>query len=185
MNGESTAYHKAFETHVYLPHKDAIYRSALRKIGSPSSAEDIVQEVFVRAFSGLAALSDPSKISEWLNRIAANVIADHYRAHYMAAKHQEGIRQTLSDRPEDRAETLRQIVRSEIEKLQQDLRDTLLMSYEDGLSAREIGQRLQISEGTVRWRHSEGRRLLKEKLLQRLQDAPDLQGVLGTLVGAP
>jgi RNA polymerase sigma factor, sigma-70 family len=49
------------------------------KIGNRTDAEDIVQNVFIKAGEGLASLKDESKARSWLLRIAHNCIVDHYR----------------------------------------------------------------------------------------------------------
>jgi RNA polymerase sigma-70 factor (ECF subfamily) len=48
-------------------------------VGDRNVAEDLAQETFVRAFRGLAALRDESKLSTWLFQIAKNVARESLR----------------------------------------------------------------------------------------------------------
>lgn len=175
MSATDTAYRKAFEEQIYLPYRNGIYRLALRKSGSVTVAEDVVQEVFVRAFSSLATLDDPLRIREWLMRIAANVVADVFRGREIYTRHEEGIRQTAMQRTDNRVETLRDVLLAEIHALPEDLRETFLMSFEEGLASAEVARILNLAEGTVRWRLSEGRKALRAGLRARLHDVPELQ----------
>lgn len=176
MDGES-AYRKAFETRVYEPHKDTVFRLALRKTGNPELAEEVVQEVFVRAFQGLAGLSDPGRVGEWLSRIAGNVVADIYRERSVHARHEAHIRQAKGARPPDRSAVLREVLLSEVDQLPENLREPFLLFYENNLSSDEIGRRLDIAEGTARWRVSEARKALRDRLQRRSQDVPELAGL--------
>jgi len=53
-------------------HQAAVYRVALRILGSTSDAEDAVQEAFVQAWRGLARFRGESAVSTWLYRIVTN-----------------------------------------------------------------------------------------------------------------
>lgn len=175
MDATDGAYRKAFEERIYLPYRDAVYRVALRKSGNVTIAEDVVQEVFVRAFSSLAMLDDPSRIREWLLRIAGNVVADLFRSRAVHSKHEAGIRQSAVSREDVQVESLREVLLCEINALPPDLRDTFLMSFEEGLPTTAVAVQLQIAEGTVRWRLSEGRKALRNKLQNRLEEYPELE----------
>ena len=60
-------------------HAEQILNVAARMVGSRTEAEDLAQETFVRAFRGLGALRDESKLSTWLFQIAKNVARESLR----------------------------------------------------------------------------------------------------------
>ena len=61
-------------------HSRSVFRLAYRMTGSPTDAEDVVQETFVRAFRQLARFEARSNFSTWLYRIGFNCSIDHLRA---------------------------------------------------------------------------------------------------------
>jgi RNA polymerase sigma-70 factor (ECF subfamily) len=60
-------------------HSRALYRLAVRIVGRPEKAEDVVQEAFLRAFRALDRFDDRGEILPWLRRIAANAAIDELR----------------------------------------------------------------------------------------------------------
>lgn len=165
--------------HVYIPHRDAVYRLAIRKMPSIDLAEDVVQEVFVRAFQSFCQIGDPKQIHAWLFGIAGNVMSDIYRRVYKIEHHNEAIAAQSAAGRKSTPMELRIVLLQEMGALPEPLQETLLLSFENELSSREIAQRLDIAEGTVRWRLSEARRELKIKLIRRIQDMPNLADELG------
>lgn len=78
QQGDSEAFGR-----VYDMFAQRIFRYVRLKISSREEAEDILQEVFVRAFGSIGTL-DPKKMnfSAWLYRVASNTINDFYRKKY-------------------------------------------------------------------------------------------------------
>ena len=68
----------AFET-LFERHRTLVYRYAYQMAPRRDDAEDIVQEVFVRAYQNLHRYRDEAKFTTWLLRIAANYATDKVR----------------------------------------------------------------------------------------------------------
>ena len=49
------------------------------RVSDPATAEDILQDVFVRIQKRLGRLRDPARLDGWIHLIARNAIIDHYR----------------------------------------------------------------------------------------------------------
>ena len=60
-------------------HEKRVYAVALRSSGSPEDAEDITQEVFLRAWRSIEEFRGDSGFSTWLFRITMNLCVDHAR----------------------------------------------------------------------------------------------------------
>jgi len=60
-------------------HSASLYRLAMRIVGRPERAEDVVQEALLRAFRALHQFDDRAEVAPWLHRIAANVAIDELR----------------------------------------------------------------------------------------------------------
>ena len=60
-------------------HHVAIYRYLLRMVGSPETAEELTQDVFLRVMKGLDSYQERDHERAWLFRIARNLRCDHLR----------------------------------------------------------------------------------------------------------
>ncbi|MGH9362698.1 MAG: RNA polymerase sigma factor, partial [Thermoanaerobaculia bacterium] len=56
-----------------------VYALLLRMVREPAPAEDLAQEVFVKAYRALARYDPARKFSSWLFKIAHNTALDHLR----------------------------------------------------------------------------------------------------------
>ena len=73
--GDSEAFRTLVERH-----SRAVYRLAHRMTGSPSDAEDVVQETFLKAYKQLGRFESRANFSTWLHRIAVNCSIDLIRS---------------------------------------------------------------------------------------------------------
>ena len=74
----------AFTQLVHL-HKNRVYNLCLRMLSNSAEAEDIAQDVFVRAFMSISSFREEAKLSTWLYRIAVNLCKN--RLKYQARRH--------------------------------------------------------------------------------------------------
>jgi len=66
---------------LYNQHRDAVYVSIVRRVRNRDLAEDLTQEVFVRALGRMETFTWQGKgLGAWLQTIARNLIVDHYRS---------------------------------------------------------------------------------------------------------
>ena len=68
----------AFDRLVHL-HREQIYQLASRLTGSHEDADDISQEVFIRAYKSIRNFRGKSKLSTWLYRITVNLSINHLK----------------------------------------------------------------------------------------------------------
>jgi RNA polymerase sigma-70 factor (ECF subfamily) len=109
-------------------------------------AEDIMQEVFLKAFTKLGTLRDSAKARAWLCQIARRACVDYYRKRPSP--------QTLPDdvpaRPKSDEPVTR--LRTAISKLPEGHREVINLYYLDGRKCARIAQVLGINEDAVRSR---------------------------------
>ena len=103
-----TTAHPEFRALV-APHLAALFRSAYRLTGNRSDAEDVVQEVCVRAYTHLASLRTLEQPKSWLLKIAFRVFVDGARRRSRSPVHASGedfdsTRSSEEPTPEERAE---------------------------------------------------------------------------------
>ncbi len=69
---------EAFRRLVEL-HRDNVYYAALGLLRNPDDAEDMVQEVFIRAYKSLDRFRGQARLGTWLYRVTLNACRDHQR----------------------------------------------------------------------------------------------------------
>ena len=138
--------------------QETMFRTARAILRNDQDAEDAVQEAICAAFANRDSLRDVEKFKPWMLRILTNKCYDICRKRKSTVA-LEDVADTLPAAGTDPTErmTLWQAVLS----LSDDLRVTVTLFYYEGLSVREIGQVLGISEAAVKTRLSRGRARLR------------------------
>ena len=119
---------------------------------SRQDAEDVLQDVFVRAFGALRADRRPVNVRAWLYRVAHNRCIDHLRRPMPApADIFEMSRTPLHDPLEDaqRREDLRRLV-TDVGRLPEQQRSALLMREIDGMSYADLADALDVTVPAVK-----------------------------------
>jgi RNA polymerase sigma-70 factor, ECF subfamily len=159
----------------------AVFRAALAAVGSAAEADDVAQEAFITAFRKLKGFRAESSFKTWLLTITWRKAIDRRKSvtrwmHRMVAPVESG--ETGEEwNPMDRVAAggqsqeddlvtsdLRKRLKPLIASLPKKLRDALLLGGSGDHSYDEIGQMLQVPTGTVKWRVSEARKILKHKM---------------------
>ncbi len=169
----------AFEQLMRL-HADKLYNYLVRMVGNPTDAEDLLQEVFLRAYQGLPSFDGRASLSTWLYRIATNLCIDHQRRRarrvttvsYSAQEDDEGEPtewEFADPNAPDPLEALmhkelQQVVEQAIQSLSPKLRAVLLLYDVEGLSYEEIAQALRIPMGTVKSRLNHARTQIQRQV---------------------
>lgn len=159
-------------------HRSAVYRAALAALRSPADAEDVAQEAFVTAFRKLDGFRGEASFKTWLLAIAWRKALDRRgslgrRLRLMAVPADDERGGDPLDRATDggpsqedallSAELVRH-TRRLIGTLPARLRDALLLAGSGKCTYEEAAAMVGAPVGTVKWRVSEARRILKKKL---------------------
>lgn len=145
-----------------------VYGLALTVVGSPSVAEDVAQEAFVKAWRH-AQSYDPrrGRVSTWLLTIARNAAIDALRYRRESPVDPELLMTLVTSKDERTSTDDRESImamRSALSHLpREQLEPIVLMAYQ-GMTAQEIAVEHQLPLGTVKSRVRRGLRRLSEKL---------------------
>jgi RNA polymerase sigma-70 factor, ECF subfamily len=135
-------------------------RSTLYQMCGPSSLDDLVQEVFLRAWKGLPQLRQTAQFSTWLYRISWNVASDQRRQ--LAQQHSQtsklkqdqsylvNTKQLLD--PDLMHLHYQDLVQRGLEQLKLDHRAVLVLHDLEEVPQKEVAQILGIPVGTVKSR---------------------------------
>lgn len=146
---------------------EKVYGYAVHYTYSSDEADELSQEILYTAIRELPKLRDDSRFEPWLWGVAANVTKSFrrtmgkYRAVY-SFDVPEDI--PFDDSDDYESEKIFDALRAKIAMLSEIYRNVIILYYYDGLSTREISDKLNIPEGTITWRLSEGRKKLKKEL---------------------
>ena len=155
--GDAAAFSKLLERRY-----DSLFALCFRLTGSRAEAEDLTQDICAALPAKLAGFRGDARFATWLYRVAVNAAHDRRRrsaAHAKAAAgwgDRELDRRATDAEAADKVRWLRQAMRA----LPNDLRDTLALVL-DELTHADAGQVLGVSEGTISWRVSEAKKIIR------------------------
>ncbi|MFC4874435.1 RNA polymerase sigma factor SigZ [Negadavirga shengliensis] len=152
-----------------------------QKVRDTDLAKDLIQEVFIKVQAHSHTLKDDTKVTSWIFQITRNVIADHYR---QIKKEQKvalpsdpvGEDILLENHTDAVTEEFAQCILPLIWMLPTKYREALLLSEIEGISQKEMADKLGISYSAVKSRVQRGRKLLKEMLMKCCEIETDCYG---------
>jgi RNA polymerase sigma-70 factor (ECF subfamily) len=154
---------------IYREHHRRVYAIALRFARDPDSAEEIVQDAFVRAWRSLPSFNGNSRLSTWLHSVAVNAALDRVRRRSRAEARLD--REVDLDRYADEVARAMHAADLDLERavaaLPDGAREVVILHYFEGYSCAEIAALLGVVEGTVKSQLHRARQLLKEALDER------------------
>ena len=147
-------YESSALSEIYDRYHVRIYNYIYRRVGNVHLAEDLTAEVFVRMLQ--AAQSDKfarTSLSAWLYRIAHNLIVDSFRAQsqWEVQPWDERLRAAMDDPTVAlEAKLAQQGLRAALSRLTQEQQQVIVLRFGEGLTAPQIAEILDTSEGAVR-----------------------------------
>jgi len=165
--------------HVWSDIENTLYGYILQRVKDPNDAKDILQEVFLKMRRHLTQLRDDSKVDGWLFRIAGNAVKDHYRQ-LQRQQRVEGIEHEKAVTAEQERDQLTRRLASwlpeAIDLLPEKYRQAVYLTEIEGLSQKELAERLGLSYSGAKSRVQRGREKLKELILECCDVAADRYG---------
>ena len=167
---------------LYNQYAPKIKRYMLRKGADDATADDLAQEVFIKAYFALPRFELRSEFGTWLYRIAINHVRDFLRkTSRMRGLSIDEIKEssipqedeTMKREKEQTEEQRKKVVQRAIQVLPEKHQVILTLRDIQGLSYEEITQILGISPGTVDSRLHRARKLLRKKLAPFLSQKGD------------
>ena len=150
--GDRDAFSRVYAHYSRMVHAILLGRVPRRDV------DDIVQDVFITAYTHMSELRNRAALGGWLATIARNRATDYLRQ----TRDQVELPDEMPGGDPIDAETF--AVLDIVRKLPEAYRDTLLMRLVEGMSGQEIADRTGLSPGSVRVNLHRGMKLLREKL---------------------
>ena len=168
---------------IALPYLDEMYAGAMRMTRNPQAAEDLVADVFGKAWKSFHQFERGTNMRAWLYRILTNTYINEYRRKVRTGTpvaidqydnqdefyiYNKIAGSQISEEEDPANAVLAKFAEQDIinamEQLPEGYRETVILSDLQGLSYEEIAQSLDVPIGTVRSRLNRGRRHLQKAL---------------------
>src|ERR1051325_374889 len=159
-------------------YQDLVFSTAMRLLANRAEAEDVTQDVFLKAYERFGDLRESKTAGGWLRTVATNMSLNHltrYRARWsffseIFTSHDEGeetqVEFAAPDNVEDAlaATDRRTLVEQALQKLPAAQRVPLVLYHLEGLRYEDIAVKLGVSLGKVKTDIFRGREALRRKL---------------------
>jgi len=163
-------------------HYRMLLAQAERRLGNHAEAEDVVQEVFERAFKAIDRFGGEFRLAAWLSAITSHVCADHGSRGSAQRRmvDRAGGQALPADDPTDsvRDPKVTAAVQAAMNALPTSQRSTFVLYAVDGYSYPEVADQLGISEANARARVHRAKVTLRRRLA-------DLRETIAGVVGIP
>jgi RNA polymerase sigma-70 factor, ECF subfamily len=169
---------------LWREHRARLYRFVLGRVGDAAAAEDIVQDVLVRAYERGDTLRDGGKLEQWLYQITRHAIIDHYRARRPSAPLPDDLPE--AETPDGRAARteLAGCIQPFIRNLPEHYRAAIDLSDIRGLTQQATADALGLSLSGAKSRVQRARRMLADMILDCCRIERDSTGAIMSYEGS-
>ena len=163
---------RQMQEELYNRFSGKMYAVCLRYANNAEDAQDLLQEGFIKVFRNLHRFRAEGSFEGWIRRVFVNSSIEHFRKKSLQLS-------KVSDKEENTIEdsdisALDQLAEKDIIALVQELspgyRTVFNLYVVEGYSHKEIGEMLDISEGTSKSQLARARSILQKKVTQYLSD---------------
>jgi len=144
-------------------HASAVLGLCIAHVKNFHDGEDIMQDVFLKAFTRLDTLRDHARARQWLLKIARRMCIDHFRKRRTRRPIADA--EAVAARADYGNEHMAR-VHAALSKLPDGYRDTISLYYLDGHDCAGVARCLGISNAAVRRRLTRARLMLHELLVE-------------------
>jgi len=160
--------------HLVSRHKNGVYALLMRQIGNHAVAEELAQEVFVRAFRALPSFRGDASFRTWITKIAMNAANSYFQSKgFKQERVTEALDPVKHDRPSSEGtegNVKLSFFRSALAALSPKLRDALVLVGLEGRKYEDAATILDVPVGTIRSRVNKARLLLKQDVERRIRE---------------
>lgn len=159
-----------------MAYQESVFRICLGFSKNPWDAEDLTQDVYLKAFQKIGSLRDSRLMREWLFRIAKNTCLDHSRKILINRMFKLQSRSESEEGKTPEAEVAHReqllILKRAINKLNKKHREVFVLREYGHLTYREIAETLGIKEGTVMSRLNRAREAVIHRMKGENHERP-------------
>jgi RNA polymerase sigma-70 factor (ECF subfamily) len=152
---------------IWLSFRTTLLSFILSKIHDRMTAEDVLQEVFIRIHLHMDSLRDETKVKPWLYQITRNVINDYYRKNKPEFTSENFINsdKEVTEDLQVMEDATRDMIRM-MDKLPEAYCEALCLTELEGLSQKEYADKIGIPYSSAKSRVQRSRKILRDMLMQ-------------------
>ena len=155
---------------LYNLYSKGMYNVAIRMVNNRATAEDILQDAFITAFSGIKKLQNEKAFGGWLKRIVINRCIDVSRKKKIVFTDMEMISEKQMEIKEEMDDSVDpELIHHYIKKLPDGARQILVMRALEEYKHAEIAEKLGISESTAKTQYFRAKQLLA-KMINKVEN---------------
>lgn len=145
-------------------HYASIFRIGFRVLGNREDAEDLAQDICAAIPKKLASFKGHARFTTWLHQIIINAARDLIRKKQSNRRKASGWGDTEVLRRDEAAQTQAELdwLTTAMRTMSPDLRETVAFVLGEDMTHNEAAEVLGLSEGTISWRMSEVRKILRD-----------------------
>lgn len=180
-------------------YQNMVFTTAIRLLGNQADAEDVSQDVFLKAYERFAELKESQTAGGWLKTVTRNLCLNHltrYRSRWRFFSEMLSERDEQEDTapewaaPDTHEQTVatddhRQLLEAALQKLPEAQRVPLVLYHFEDLSYEDIAARLRVSLSKVKTDIHRGREALRRKLKLKLAGEEEWGGLHGAQSPCP
>ncbi|MBD3224168.1 MAG: sigma-70 family RNA polymerase sigma factor [Caldithrix sp.] len=158
-------------------YRNSVYHIIYRMVHNEQEAEDLTQDVFIKAYNSLNSFNEAYAFSTWLFKIATNHCIDFFRKRKLKTHSMEQtvrykddeIKQEYADTDPNVEKNIlarekSKLIKKAIANLPEKYRTAIVLRHQEERSYEEIAQMLDLPLGTVKARIFRAREMLKKSL---------------------
>lgn len=159
---------RRFQKLLYQKYFKKMFQICLSYSGDRVEAKDILQEAFIKVFTNLESFNKKNSLEGWIRRIVTNTAIDYFRKRKRLVFKDE-----FPDEPDEEErgsfsiqDLTNDVILHYIKMLPDGARVVFNLFAVDGLTHKEIAEKLGITEGTSKSQYKRARNLLKKWLYE-------------------
>ena len=149
---------------VWNEYYDQLLNFILKRVTEKATAEDILQNVFIKILSNIETLNDSTKLKNWMFQITRNSINDHFRLLKITESISTDLPEEVDEADVGIMEEAGSWISPFIGGLPKKYQEALILSELDGMSQKDLATHLGISYAGAKSRVQRGRIMLKKEL---------------------
>lgn len=138
----------------------------LHHISDISTADDILQDVFIKIHSQIDTLRDDMKIRAWVYQIARNTIIDYYRKRKVNVENLDTINKVDDNFNDSPAQEIALGLEEMVNDLPEKYAQALILTEFQGLTQKDLAKKIGLSVSAAKSRVQRARAILKDSLMK-------------------
>ena len=152
---------------LYTRYSAKMYAVCLRYCSNTEDAQDLLQDGFIKVFGNIKKYRGEGSFEGWMRRIFVNTSIEHFRRKAKLTAISENQENNIEDREWSALETMAEKdIINIVQELSPGYRQVFNMYVIEGYSHKEIGEMMNISEGTSKSQLARARYLLQKMITE-------------------